>query len=471
MKRFTNILRLVLMLGLTTVLFSSCVKKEYDEPTTANIDPNLTVTHTLSQFQALATTGVIPKEITTDVIISGIVVADDESGNFYKEVIIQDATAGLSIQLDVSNFYTEYPIGRRLFIKAKGLYIADDGEGNYQLGIKDLNTIGRIPSGLAGQYIVKGKWGLSVAPIPVNLVNISAAPTNCLIEITDSVEFASADAGVTYADGINLTSKNRLVEDCYGNSVKMYNSGYSKFANQLTPMGRGFILAINKLYNGASELIIRDTTDVRLYGNRCDGSSGQLTQISIDSLRILQAGGAVTCPLGSKIKGIVISDYANANTDPKNLVVQQGNAGIVVRFSSAHNFSLGAEVEVNVSGLPFSVYAGVIEITPTPNANAVQTGTGTVTPRIATVTEVNNNILAWQSTLVTVLNPSISGGTYGTSNILSDASGGSLTLYTRSAATFSGTTCPATATSLTGIVSQFNSTNQMSIRNTSDVVQ
>ncbi|MBK6836948.1 MAG: hypothetical protein IPG90_00660 [Bacteroidetes bacterium] len=52
MKRFTSILRLFILIGLTAATFSSCVKKEYDEPDTANMDPtDLVVTHTLDQFQ------------------------------------------------------------------------------------------------------------------------------------------------------------------------------------------------------------------------------------------------------------------------------------------------------------------------------------------------------------------------------------------------------------------------------------
>ncbi len=39
-------------------------------------------------------------------VISGIIIADDESGSFYKEMIIEDSTGGISIQLDVSNFNT-----------------------------------------------------------------------------------------------------------------------------------------------------------------------------------------------------------------------------------------------------------------------------------------------------------------------------------------------------------------------------
>ena len=472
MKRYTSILRLFILLGLTTSLLSSCVKKEYDEPTTANIDPNLTVTHSLSQFIALAT-GPVPKEITTDIIISGVVIADDESGNFYKEIIIQDSTAGLSISVDISNFYTEYPIGRRLFIKAKGLYLADDGDGNFQIGVKDNNAIGRIPSTLVGQYIVKGKWGIPVTPASYTLSSLGNAGSNTLVKIS-GVEFVTADAGISYADAINLISKNRVVEDCSSpaNTVKMYNSGYSKFASEITPTGNGTIVCVNKFYNGAPELVIRDPRDVNMPDVRCDGTTGALTQMPIDSLRMVFTGTTTTCPVGRKIKGIVISDNVNSNTDPKNMVIQDGTAGIVVRFTSAHTFAVGAEVEVRVSGQELSEYNGLLEVNYVDPGNAIQTGTGTITPRVATISQIIANLQVWESTLVTVQAATASGSTtYSGSNTLTDASG-SLTLYTRTQASFASTALPTGPKSFTGVLSEYSFATvpaQLAIRSTADV--
>ncbi|HNP49860.1 MAG TPA: DUF5689 domain-containing protein [Bacteroidia bacterium] len=472
MKRFSNMLRLLILIGMTTSVLTSCVKKEYDEPATANVDPDLIATHSISQFIAMAT-GPVPKEITQDVILSGVVIADDESGNFYKEIIIQDSTAGLSISVDISNFYTEYPIGRRLFIKAKGLYLADDGDGNFQIGVKDNNTIGRIPSTLVAQYIVKGKWGIPVTPASYTLSSLGTAKSNTLVKIS-GVEFVTADAGISYADAINLISKNRVVEDCSSpaNTVKMYNSGYSKFAAEITPTGNGTIICVNKLYNGAPELVIRDPKDLNMTDIRCDGTTGALTQMPIDSLRMVFTGTTTTCPVGRKIKGIVISDNANQNTDPKNMVIQDGTAGIVVRFSAAHAFAMGAEVEVRVSGQELSEYNGLLEVNYVDPGNAVQTGTGTITPRVATCAQIVANLQAWESTLVTVQAGTASGSaTYSGSNTLTDATG-AVTLYTRTQASFATTALPSGPKNYTGVLSEYSFATipaQLSIRSTADV--
>src|SRR6185503_1299399 len=109
-------------------------------------------------------------------VIAGVVIADDLSGNFYKEIIIEDSTGAISVQVDKSNFNTLYPIGRRIFVRCQGLYVADDGEGNFQIGTLNGNTIGRIPSGLTSQYIVPGKWGLEVTPETVSLEDLVNDP-------------------------------------------------------------------------------------------------------------------------------------------------------------------------------------------------------------------------------------------------------------------------------------------------------
>src|SRR5437762_3537627 len=125
----------ILTISISAVLMvtCACVKKDFDQPSTANVDPNIKANVTIGDVIAMSK-GTVPALITQDVIVSGIVVADDASGNFYKEMIVQDDSRGISVQIDQSNFHTSYPIGRRVFIKCKGLYIASDADGNYQLG-------------------------------------------------------------------------------------------------------------------------------------------------------------------------------------------------------------------------------------------------------------------------------------------------------------------------------------------------
>jgi hypothetical protein len=192
--------------------------------------------------------------------------------------------------------------------------------------------------------------------------------------------------------------------------------------------------------------------------------------VSISTARGYYSGTTTNAPGGKKIKGIVISDRLNANTDPKNLAIQDTTAGIVVRFSAAHSFNLGDEVEVDISGQEVTEYAGLLEVNNVPLANATVTGTGTVSPRVATIAQINANFELWESTLVQVAGVTITGtaATYSGGKTITDATG-NMTLYTRSAATFSGQNFPTNVVTVTGVLVPFNAAKQICIRSTADV--
>jgi len=59
-------------------------------------------------------------------------------------MIVDDGTAGIAIKLDISNYYTDYPVGREVYVKLKGLTLSYYG-GLVQIGgFKD--TVNASPS-------------------------------------------------------------------------------------------------------------------------------------------------------------------------------------------------------------------------------------------------------------------------------------------------------------------------------------
>ena len=196
MKRTNKIFRTVIMIIMTAVVFTSCVDKDYDDIETANVDPALTPTHTIRQLQDSVPVDGAVIEIKTDIIIQGVVTGDDLSGNIYKKLILQQDSSGISIALDISNFHTEYPTGRRVFVMCKGLFLANH-DGNIELGTNSANPIGRIPAGLAPKYLVKGMWGQYITPKVYTFDNPNI-PTNTLVRF-DNVQFDAGSNGIAYA--------------------------------------------------------------------------------------------------------------------------------------------------------------------------------------------------------------------------------------------------------------------------------
>ena len=131
-KKISTRLFSLLLLAMVSFNFVSCREDEFDEPPLNGTDPNLTVNMTIDSLKRLYSDSIINfnKIITIDSnwVIAGVVTADDKSGNYYKTMVIEDATAGISIRLDMSDFNVEYPIGRRVYVKLKGLVMGDYGE-------------------------------------------------------------------------------------------------------------------------------------------------------------------------------------------------------------------------------------------------------------------------------------------------------------------------------------------------------
>jgi hypothetical protein len=160
------------MMVVTTLTFSAC-KKNFDNPP-GPADPSIVANTSIKALKAMHTSAGAYDVITSDIIISGIVVADDKSGNFYKQLYIQDATGGLQILLDANSLYGSYPVGRRIFIKCKDLCISDYNR-TMMLGVKALvsgsPSVEGIPANLISKYVIGGSLNNPVVPIKVDTDN------------------------------------------------------------------------------------------------------------------------------------------------------------------------------------------------------------------------------------------------------------------------------------------------------------
>ena len=452
------------VLGLT---FNACVDQDFDEPP-VRVLPSLEANATIKQVKDLHTLGSDATEITEDWIIAGTVVADDESGNLYQQLVIEDESAGVIIRLGNTGLYTLYPVGTEVFVRLQGLYV-NDFNNLYQIAGDE--TGGLIPSPLIGEYVVAGETK-EVTPTPTSLEEIFASQATFdnllsrLISLED-MQFADVDLGDTYAVPGGGGGQNRTMVDCFGNSITVRNSDFADFTGEDIPEGNGPVVGVLSVFGTTVQLTLRNTDDVQFTGTRCGVTvGGEL--VSIADVRAAYASGTTTGPDDSKIRGVVISDRDNGNFNGQNIVIQDGTAGIVVRFTGNHSFSLGEEVEVTVSGQELSEFNGLVQVNNVPLGNAVSQGNGTLpSPRVATVAELLANGDAWESTLVQIVDATLNGGpTYGDGATVTDGTG-NLPIFTFFSASFSGNQIPTTEGTLTAILSDFNGL-QLNMRNAAD---
>jgi hypothetical protein len=441
--------------------------KKFDAPPPYT-PPNLTPTLTIAQLKTMHVTG-STEAISTDDIIEGVVIANDSSGNFYKQIIIEDSTAGIAVNIDDYNLYTSYPLGRTVFIKLKGLILYDDNKLIELGGSKDVTgAVTPIATSIKDNFIIKGNYGSAVAPKLVDISDLNDAYQNMLIQLND-FEFSETDTAKIYAD--TSASKNAvsyLIKNCSNKSITLRTSGFASFAGISLPNGNGSITAIYSVYNTSKQLFIRDTSDVQFNDIRCNG--GPAVQTSLANIRSMYNGSDIK--LGAyKIGGVVISDAANKNISSGSVILQDGNAGISIYFGGTINYNIGDSIVLDVTGDSLQNYNGSLEIKTTSGTikpTPVATGR-TVIPQELSVSQINANIFNLEYTLIKIVNATASGNTnYSGSNVLSDGSG-NISLFTSSTALFANNNLPTDASDWIGYAKSFGATKEFLIRNTTDV--
>lgn len=255
------------------LLAGACVQQKFSEPKSNSTNsPAFAVYKSIAELRSsMGVAGA--KEIKENILISGTVIADDRSGNFYKQIIIDDGTAAIPILLDASNLYNDFSIGQKVYVKCKGLYTAFFYKLP-QLGYvpDDKGLLSAIPFHLWNQFMMKTDEQDTIKPIELNVADAMKAKSelfNRLVTITD-VQVMDTVLANQYALPASLSSATNIqLTDCDSNLIILRTSGYCRFQSQMPPRLRGKISAIYSVFNNTPQLILRDTPDVDMNLPRC----------------------------------------------------------------------------------------------------------------------------------------------------------------------------------------------------------
>lgn len=446
--------RIAFVLFASLFVLVSCIKDDFDEPPqrTIPVGSIKTIAELRNMFQGQ------PIKIDQDWSVYAVVTMDERNGNIYKSAYIQDNTGAVNLHLNSSGgVYQGDSI--RLYLKGT---ILSDYAGVLQIDSVDVD-----------ENIIKQATMVQRNPELVTIQDIKTGFYQSKLIRLDSVQFKASEMNKTYADAINKYSMNRVLQDCANNEILVRTSGYANFAGELLPQGKGSLVAIVSEYNGEMQLYIRSLAETQLTGERCGGSGNQ-DLITIAALRNMFTGTTMNIPANKKIKGIIISDKDNSNITSKNaFIMDASGSGIVMRFTANNSLAMGAEVEINVSGLELSQFNGLLQINNVPNDNAFYLGQGTMPqPIVVTIDDILDDFEEFESKLVRIMNVTISkdGGftDYIYTTKLNDGTG-VIDMFTTAYATFATQNFPTVPVHITGIVSQYN-TPQINIRNLNDVV-
>ncbi|HQV96345.1 MAG TPA: DUF5689 domain-containing protein [Saprospiraceae bacterium] len=456
---------------LSLIYIMGCVKGDFDAPpsTLPEVSADKIITFD-KMFEKLKASGIT--DIGEENYLEAVVVADDKSGNFYKNLILEDLKGdkGITISIDENELHALYPVGQKVYVNLTNLAIGYY-EGLPTLGINEGSRVGRIPAGLLKATLINGGTTVTVTPNKVKLEDLGPQHYNTLIEL-EGMQFETASASTTYADAnpADPQSLNHNLQNCTGGKIVMRNSGFADFASQVVPSGNGKLVGVYSYYRSASQLFIRDVNDLTFTGDRCNGTgTGGITgtRASIESVRAQFTGTEKTLTTGF-IQGIVISDITNKNINAQNIIVQDGDYGILCRFKSPVNIPLGTELKVGLTGGLLSEYNNLLQVQNLESTNVEIVASGkSVTPKVLTVAQID--ITKHESTLIKIENATLTGGTKYADKIKVKDASGEIDLFTLSASTFGTTAVPSGTVAVVAIVSEFTSGKQLTIRNTGDV--
>jgi len=351
-----NFKALLILLGFVSI--TSCVHDDnWDTPDVSCQAENITTNATISDVLAVSPSGEI-KQIETDMVFSGYVISSDEHGNFYTTLILQDSpdnpTAGISISVDKRDMYTEFPVGKKVYVKAKGLFVAKD-HGVYKLGTAYTLThggigIGRIsPEDAKKRLVASCDAPSEIVPKPVDMTNFSDADINLLVKF-DNVQFAQSDLCSTYAyDGVSGVNKN--IEDCAGRDIILRNSGYADFAKKRVPAGNGTIVAVMSKYNSDFQLYIRDTNDINFTNDRCDGTAAAdycappaSANATIAQIKALSPTGNLTQITSDMVIDVVVTADDEFGNFYKKIYVQDETGSLQIGLNMRDLYRRGYKV-------------------------------------------------------------------------------------------------------------------------------
>ncbi|MCA6066877.1 DUF5689 domain-containing protein [Chryseobacterium sp. RG1] len=226
---------------------------------------------TIAEVKQLYTSGNW-NQITGDFYVKAQVTANDETGNLYKYVYIEDATGGIRFNINKTSLYQDnrFRVGKDIYIKLKNLYVSNVS-GEIQLG--GLYNSGTAFGGIEEVDIYKSVFDgnapvRNVSSTERTISQLTNADVGRWIKLK-GVQFIDADLYKPYASG---ATTNRTLIDCTGKTIVLRTSNFATFAGKDIDGGKGDVYAIVSAFNGTYQLWIPYQINADLNNPRCDGS-------------------------------------------------------------------------------------------------------------------------------------------------------------------------------------------------------
>ena len=263
------------MLALSLVMATSCMN-DFDEPTFEQPpfgnneigEANMTIAELKEKYAStISANGA--KEVTEDCIVEGVVVANDETGNVYKQFIINDETGAIVVGVNDVGLYAMLPIGQRVRIDCKGLHVGGYGYMAQIGGLYD-GSIGRMNKSVFPSHVrIIGAPDSTEQEMKPEVIDDSFFTNDNKAKLAKYVRLEGVE--ITEADGTALWAPEELKNssNVVERHIKMGNtniilrmSTYADFANEAIPTGELNINGVMTRFKDYWQLVISSTDDI-----------------------------------------------------------------------------------------------------------------------------------------------------------------------------------------------------------------
>lgn len=315
---------------------------------------------TVAQVKQLYTMGNFT-QISENAYVKATVTANDETGNLFKYVYIEDATGGIKVNINKQRLYEDirFRVGKNVIIKLKDLYIGKSG-GELQLGQPFNGNIGQIAETDVYKYFFDSKENIiTVTATEKTIPQLTADDVGKWIKIK-GVQFVEKDLGEPYASG-GVT--NRTLKDCSGNQIILRTSNFAKFYDKIVDPGQGDIYAILSVFNGTYQLWIPYQVNADFDNPRCDNAVAPSILFSEEFGSVLNSqnwtavsvtGAQVwsTSNTGASGYYAVMNGYANGvnNANEDWLISKE------ISLVGFNTINLNFDSDVNFNGSPLKLF-------------------------------------------------------------------------------------------------------------------
>ena len=199
--------------------------------------------------------------------ITVYVTSSDKTGNFYKELFVQDSvidpTAAIKVNVDMSSLYSKYEIGRKIHIYLKGLGIGKNQSGEIVLSeMENRSLADYIRENVVKTNFIKDPEKAEIKGIEVESpASINESYLGKYVKI-NNVMFALDVIGENFTDPNESYDTHRTLTSCLDNTtIELETSSFASFKNSDLPAGMGSVEGIITMDYGNEFFVLRTNSD------------------------------------------------------------------------------------------------------------------------------------------------------------------------------------------------------------------